>query len=119
MIMTDSTHLYQAAIVYSDLIIRFIQHVVATTTWDQVMLGILGITAIRLTQHPNVEYQKYACVVGLLGQPFWLYATYSKDLWIMFLICCLYTHAWWKGFERWHLKRILNLILNAKNRDTR
>ena len=86
------------------IVLVFIDHVIPTTTWDQVMLGILGVTAIRLSQDPKESIQKWAPVVGLCGQPFWLYATWNKELWVMFIICVLYTNAWWKGFKRWHLK---------------
>ena len=98
---------------------QFIAHVIATTTLDQVMLGILGVTAIRLSQDHRESFQKWAPVVGLCGQPFWLYATYTKELWVMFLICCLYTWSWWKGFKRWHLTKRSGLIANVKEADIR
>lgn len=83
--------------------IAFLQHVYNTTTWDQIALGLLGVTAIRLSQHHEPKYQKLSPIFGLCGQPFWFYATYQKELWIMFLLCMLYTYAWWKGFKRWYL----------------
>ena len=101
------------------LIPQFIERVIATTTWDQVMLGILGVTAIWLSQDHRESVQKWACVFGLLGQPFWLYATWTKELWVMFIICCFYTVSWWKGFKRWHLRKRGGLIVNVKEPDTR
>lgn len=95
-------------------ILQFIKYVISTTTWDQVMLGILGVTAVRLSQDHRESVQKWACVFGLCGQPFWLYATFSRELWVMFLICILYTHSWWKGFKRWHLMPFL--IKTRKNK---
>lgn len=84
------------------LLPQFIEHVIETTTWDQILLGIFGVIAIRFTQDPRESRQKLAPVIGIIGQPFWLYATWNKELWVMFFICCLYTDAWLKGIKRWY-----------------
>lgn len=62
-------------------------------------LGILftGVTAIFLTQSKSERLRRYACLFGLAGQPFWLWAAVSANQWGIFAINVLYTFAWAKG----------------------
>lgn len=99
-------------------VIGFIQHVIATTTIDQVLLGICGVTAIWLSQDHRERVRRWACIFGLAGQPFWLYATFTKELWVMFIICIFYTFSWWKGFNQWWLVKRGGTIVNVKDVST-
>ncbi|MDC0003769.1 hypothetical protein OAE19_05150 [Porticoccaceae bacterium] len=47
----------------------------------QAIILITGALAIWLTQQSNQAWQKYACLIGLAGQPFWLWSTYQSDQW--------------------------------------
>ncbi len=95
------------AMSYSDFLL-YVFYVFAkvseSLTLDQVCLATFGITAIWLTNDSRESFQKWGPVIGLLGQPFWLYATYNKELWGMLIICCFYTVAWIKGVIKWHFK---------------
>ena len=42
----------------------------------QIIILLTGAIAIWLTQQPNEKLKKYACIFGLIGQPFWFYAAY-------------------------------------------
>ena len=54
------------------------------------------------------DWKKYACIFGLIGQPFWLYTTYNSEQWGMFILSLFYTYAWWLGIKNnW-------LMLNGK-----
>jgi len=70
----------------------------------QIGIAFLGITAIWLSQDENIERRKYACIVGLANQPFWLYATYAAEQWGIFGLCFFYTWAWFKGFKQHWIK---------------
>ena len=66
---------------------------------DQLAIVLTGMVAIYLTQqtrHPDAK--KYASILGLIGQPFWFYATYKAEQWGMFMLCFGYTYAWGLGF---------------------
>lgn len=65
---------------------------------DQLGIAMFGVAAIWLSQSKSLNAQRYACVLGLLGQPFWLYATWHAAQWGMFSLCFLYTAAWARGF---------------------
>ena len=66
----------------------------------QLMIALTGMLAIWITQQSNQALHKYASILGLLGQPFWFYATYSAEQWGMFALCFGYTYAWFIGFRR-------------------
>lgn len=63
-------------------------------------LGILlfGVTAIWLSQSVQQKYRRWSCIAGLMGQPFWFYSAVSTGSWGVFIVCILYTLAWFKGF---------------------
>ncbi|EHL24867.1 hypothetical protein KYG_00647, partial [Acidovorax sp. NO-1] len=40
----------------------------------QTALAFLGPTAIWLSQSRSQQIQRWACIVGLIGQPFWFWS---------------------------------------------
>lgn len=65
----------------------------------QIAIALTGLAAIYLTQqtkHPTLT--KYACILGLIGQPFWFYETFQAQQWGIFVLCFGYTYAWCLGF---------------------
>lgn len=65
---------------------------------SQLAIAIFGLTAVWLSQSKSPRLQRWACIFGLLGQPFWFYATYIADQSGMFLLCFAYLAAWLRGF---------------------
>lgn len=66
---------------------------------EQYMIAGTGVTAIFLSQSVNAEYRRYACLFGLAGQPFWMYAAYTADQWGILVLTLFYTMAWMKGVK--------------------
>ena len=64
---------------------------------DQMLIALTGVTAVFLTQSEHEERRKLACLFGIVGQPFWFYATYQAEQWGIFALCFFYTWAWAKG----------------------
>ena len=61
-------------------------------TIDQVFIVLFGLTATYLSfVRTEVWAKTIAPIVGLMGQPFWLYSTFVSQKPGMFLICCAYT----------------------------
>ncbi len=60
----------------------------------QFLIAITGGVAIWLTQQGNEELKKYACVFGLIGQPFWFYTSYLNEQWGIFALSVFYAYAW-------------------------
>ena len=64
---------------------------------EQIGIALTGLVAIWLTQHPKAAYRRFACIFGLLGQPFWFYSAYMNAQWGIFVLCIFYTLAWARG----------------------
>jgi nicotinamide riboside transporter PnuC len=64
---------------------------------EQWGIALFGVIAITLSQDRNPERQRYACLFGLAGQPFWFYAAWTSQQWGIGLLTLLYTLAWSRG----------------------
>ena len=71
----------------------------------QTLIVISGVLAVALTQSMRAERRRWAPLVGLIGQPFWLYITCSWSTWGMFVCSLLYTGVWLFGLWRHWLRR--------------
>jgi len=73
---------------------------------EQFAIACTGTVSIFLTQSKSEETRKYACLVGIVGQPFWIYATVAAAQWGMFALTLLYTLAWSRGiYTHWIAKQ--------------
>jgi len=66
---------------------------------DQIVIALTGATAIWLSQQHREYWKKYASILGLIGQPFWFYATYKAEQWGIFGLTFFYTYSWSVGFR--------------------
>lgn len=62
----------------------------------QIVILILGAISIFLICIEN----RYGYIIGILGQPFWLYITYHGGLWGMFLLSIWYTLSFGIGIYK-------------------
>lgn len=65
---------------------------------EQLAIALFGVTAVFLSQSHDAGRRRFACLFGLIGQPFWFYAAWKSGQWGIFALCFLYTWAWAKGF---------------------
>jgi len=65
---------------------------------DQIAIVSLGCIAIWLSQDPRPQWQRWACVFGLAGQPFWIFAAWSVQQWGVLALSMVYAIAWGRGF---------------------
>lgn len=63
----------------------------------QLGIALTGVTAIFLTQSKSPRLQRYACLFGLAGQPFWIWSAISAEQWGILALTALYAAAWAKG----------------------
>ena len=61
----------------------------------QLALVIFGVTAVFLSQSKNPQARKWACIVGICGQPFWYIAAQGQPG--MLVVVTLYTLVWAQG----------------------
>lgn len=64
---------------------------------DQVAIAVLGAFAAWLSQARQESSRRWACIFGIVGQPFWFYAAWKAQQWGIFVVCVLYVLAWMKG----------------------
>ena len=66
---------------------------------EQIAIALTGATAVWLSQDQREAWRRWACIFGLIGQPFWFYSAYSAQQWGIFALCFLYTFSWARGFK--------------------
>ena len=71
---------------------------------EQIAIALTGAVAIWLSQDSSDGKRKYACIFGLIGQPFWFYSAWSAGQWGVFVLSIFYTWAWFKGLRLHWLK---------------
>ena len=64
---------------------------------EQFAIALFGVTAVFLSQSSDAERRRYACLFGIIGQPFWFYSAWQSEQWGIFSLCFLYSWAWAKG----------------------
>ena len=70
----------------------------------QFLLLVTSAVAVFLTQQQNENLKKFAPIVGLISQPFWIYATYNANQWGMFILSIFYILIWCIGIKNYYLK---------------
>jgi hypothetical protein len=70
---------------------------------EQLFIAVTELVAICLLQDKRESHRKFAPIFGLLGQPFWFYASYQADQWGAFILCFFFTAAWLKGLKDYWL----------------
>ena len=64
---------------------------------EQVAIALLGAAAVWLSQDRRASWRRWACIFGLMSQPFWLYATWKAEQSVMFVLSGIYAVAWMRG----------------------
>ena len=73
---------------------------------DQLGIFVLGPGAIWLANDPRPRVARWGCVVGMISQPFWFYATIKGHQWGILGASLFYTYAWARGiYYQWILRK--------------
>lgn len=70
---------------------------------EQIGIAICGLAAVFMSQDRRKKWARWACIFGLIGQPFWFYATWKAGQWGIFALCFLYTFSWARGLKTYWL----------------
>lgn len=71
---------------------------------SQTLIALTGVLAAWVNQDPNASVRRWASIVGLLGQLFWFYSTFTASQWGMFAVTCGFTISYGRGFYLGWLK---------------
>lgn len=66
---------------------------------DQIFIALTGGVAIWLTQQKRQEWKRFACIFGIVGQPFWFYSAYMAEQWGVLALTFFYTYSWMVGIK--------------------
>lgn len=72
---------------------------------DESIIVLTGVTAMWMTQSPNVVMRKWAAVIGLCGQPAWMWMTWHAEQYGVFGLSFVYTASWLRGIKTYWLTR--------------
>lgn len=67
-----------------------------------IILILSSLTIYLLTRLD--KYSKYAFIIGLICQSFWIYETLNKFQWGMFLLSLFYVYCYLKGIYKEFIK---------------
>lgn len=70
---------------------------------DQLVIGIVGPTAVIVSQSQKLK--RYACLLGILTQPFWFYTSFVNEQWGIFAATFFYTGGWMLGIYNYWIKK--------------
>jgi hypothetical protein len=71
---------------------------------SQIVIFVTGPLAIWLSQTRDPEKQRWSSILGVFGQPFWLYAAFAACQWGIFVADIIYTYMWWTGVRNYWLR---------------
>jgi hypothetical protein len=63
----------------------------------QFALAFFGLTALYMATGTNASARRWAPIVGLCGQPAWLYFAYEVSAWGLMLLSLAYTLVYIRG----------------------
>ena len=69
---------------------------------SQVGIAVFEVADVLCTQL-DPQWHKWASVLGLVGQPFWFYSSWTTRQWGIFALSILYTGSWAIGFAKYWL----------------
>lgn len=72
---------------------------------EQIIIAIFGVGATWLSQDSRPRWARWACIMGVLAQPAWFYASWKAGQWGIFALAFVYTWCWWRGIWNFWLRK--------------
>lgn len=73
---------------------------------EQIGIALFGVLAIVLTQSRCAHRRRWACIAGMLGQPFWYWSAWHAGQMGVLFVSVLYTLAWGRGIWQHWIRRV-------------
>jgi hypothetical protein len=65
----------------------------------QIAIAVIGVLAAWINQDPTERTRRWACVIGIVGQPFWFYTAWQANQWGVLAVTAGYTLAFMRGIK--------------------
>lgn len=72
---------------------------------EQTVIALCGMASIWLANDPRESWRRWACIIGLVAQPFWMYATFQAAQWGIFSLSFVYAAGWARGVRHHWIQR--------------
>lgn len=82
----------------------------------QIAIMVFGSAAIWLVGRKE-EWKKWGYILGILGQPFWIYTSYMNEQWGILLMTLFYTYSWSMGIYNYWIKNKDNFYCHREYLD--
>ncbi len=69
----------------------------------QIIIFVTSASAIWLVSSKK-HWRRWGYIIGLVGQPFWLYSTFVEKQWGIFLLALFYMYSWGQGVWNYWIK---------------
>ncbi len=66
---------------------------------EQTIIVLCGIASIWMSQSPAFDSRRWAPVIGLAAQPFWMYACVKAEQWGIAALTLVYAAGWIRGLR--------------------
>jgi len=66
---------------------------------EQIIIAICGVSSVWLSQDTRPWLSKWACILGMLAQPFWMIAAWKAEQWGIFALSFVYAFGWGRGIR--------------------
>jgi hypothetical protein len=73
---------------------------------DQIVIAVCGMSSVWLSQSPVYRSRRWACVIGLVAQPFWMHATFIAEQWGIFALSFVYAAGWMRGINNYWINQV-------------
>lgn len=71
---------------------------------DQVVIGVCGIGSVWLSQSPSFSSRRWAPILGLAAQPFWLHTSLQAEQWGIVMLSFVYAAGWLRGLHTYWIR---------------
>jgi len=61
---------------------------------DQLVIGLCGFASVYLSQDKLESRRRWACIFGLVAQPFWFLSAYQAQQWGILALSFVYAAGW-------------------------
>lgn len=72
---------------------------------EQFVIALCGVGATWLSQDARPQFARWACVLGLIAQPAWFWASWKAEQWGIFALGFVYTACWLRGLWAYWIRR--------------
>lgn len=70
----------------------------------QILIFLFSASAIWFVGRRE-NWRRWGYVLGLCGQPFWLYTTFISGQWGMFVLSVWYSYSWGQGVYNFFIRK--------------